>query len=94
VTPYIFAQKKELLNPLLIGLIADKNALINNLFYHTSVPTNATNAKELLSVTVVKKHNLTKQELIKTVTKELNDHCKITELNFLKRYHIKKHCQK
>ncbi|MFD2564309.1 protoporphyrinogen/coproporphyrinogen oxidase [Aquimarina rubra] len=73
----------------LIGLIADKDALINNIFYHTSLKTSGTPKKELLSVTVVKDHHHDEKELIKEVIGELDRFCGITGCTFMKHYHIK-----
>lgn len=88
-TLYFKADTKALSKPI-IGLIADKNSLINNIFYPTSVKTSSKGSKELLSVTIVKEHNLSEQELIKKITDELASICKIKNLTFLKRYQIKK----
>lgn len=85
-----FETNTRAINKPLIGLIADENALINNIFYHTSLTTATTDNKELLSVTVVKEHQLNKEDLIKKVTEELNTNCNILDVNFLKRYQIKK----
>lgn len=85
-----FETNTRAINKPLIGLIADENALINNIFYHTSLTTATTHNKELLSVTVVKEHQLNKEDLIKKVTEELNTNCNILDVNFLKRYQIKK----
>ena len=74
----------------LIGLISDKEALINNIFYHTSVKTEQAGEKELLSVTVVKDHNLSDQALIEQVQNELKEYCGIHAGRFLKRYRIAK----
>lgn len=74
----------------LIGLIADKNALINNIFYATSIATASKGNKELLSVTVVKEHHLKEADLIKTVQEELAKYCTISDTTFLKRYQIRK----
>lgn len=85
-----FETKSRRIDKPLIGLIADKKALINNIFYHNSVQTNAAGSQELLSVTVVKKHNLTPQELVNQVEKELKTYCGIENLRFIKQYAIKK----
>lgn len=74
----------------LIGLIADKSALINNIFFPTSVSKNKDAKKELLSVTIVKEHHLTEEELVLKVSDELKKHCAINDVAFLKRYQIKK----
>lgn len=72
----------------LIGLVADEESLINNIFYHTSIQTNMLVNKELLSVTVVKSHNLNEKELIKKVENELKELCGIDRITFLKIYNI------
>jgi protoporphyrinogen oxidase len=88
-TLYFETTKRTITKPL-IGLIADKNMLVNNIFYHTSVATSATKNKELLSVTIVKNHQLEEKDLIKKVIEELNFKCAISNVTFLKRYQIKK----
>jgi hypothetical protein len=45
-------------------------------------------AENLLSVTVVKTHQLNETELVKKVQEELDSLCGITDTNFLKRYRI------
>lgn len=74
----------------LIGLIAHKKAFVNNIFYHTNVATASKEKSKLLSVTVVKEHQLNEKELIETVAKELKEYCAISDIHFLKRYQIKK----
>ena len=88
-TLYFEAEKRMLSKPI-IGLIADNNSLINNIFYPTSIKTSSKGDKELLSITIVQEHNLSEQELIAKVTGELTSICKINNLTFLKRYQIKK----
>lgn len=88
-TLYFETEKRTIQKPL-IGLIADENALINNIFYHTSVKNSSKTNNELLSVTVVKSHNYNEEDLVKKATKELADFCGITGLKFIKRYEIKK----
>lgn len=72
----------------LIGLIADQGTLINNIFYHDTLPTPVAYGHSLLSVTVVKDHGLSEEALIATVRSELATYCHITETTFLKRYKI------
>jgi len=72
----------------LIGLITDKKALINNIFYHTSLKTKLVAAKELLSVTVVKKHGLSTAALQSQIEKELIQFCGIETLRCIKQYSI------
>jgi protoporphyrinogen oxidase len=85
-----FETNNRIINKPLIGLIADDNALINNIFYHTSVATATKGNKELLSVTVVKNHDLNDLNLILKVTEDLKIYCGIDVKNFLKHYKIKK----
>ncbi|UAM98388.1 FAD-dependent oxidoreductase [Polaribacter litorisediminis] len=85
-----FETKNRVLNKPLIGLIADENSLINNIFYPTSIKTSSKGKNELLSVTVVKNHALNTEDLIQKVQHELRQFCNITDTTFLKRYQIKK----
>lgn len=85
-----FETEKRVIEKPLIGLIADKDALINNIFYHTSIKSNTKSNKELLSVTVVKNHKLDAEALKINVEKELKEFCGINTLRFLKHYNIKK----
>ena len=88
-TLYFTANKRVIEKPM-IGLVSKEDSLINNIFYHTSVATHSNNTEELLSVTVVKEHQLTEEQLIATVTKQLQEECTIDHLTFLAVYHIKK----
>lgn len=88
-TLYFTSKTKTIKKPL-IGLITDSNALINNIFYHSSLPTVHIGAENLLSVTIVKPHQLNEQELVKKVSEELASLCSITDATFLKRYYIKR----
>lgn len=85
---YFEVNKRTIIKPL-IGLVADSNALINNIFYHNSIKTKQKGNAELLSVTVVKPHNLDESELVKHVEKELKTYCNIDTIRFLRSYHIK-----
>ena len=88
-TLYFTANKRVIEKPM-IGLVSKEDSLINNIFYHTSVATHSNNNEELLSVTVVKEHQLSEEQLIATVTKQLQEECAIDYLTFLAVYHIKK----
>lgn len=85
-----FTTPKRLYQQPFIGLIADKNSLINNIFYHNSLPTKQQGAGELLSVTVVKEHGLSEDKLIAQVKQELQEVCTIENASFLKLYNIPK----
>ena len=85
-----FETPERVIKKPLIGLISNENSLINNIFYHNSVATSNKGKQELLSVTVVKKHNFSEEKLIKKVTEELHSFCAIANVKFIKRYQIKK----
>lgn len=86
-TLYFETETKVIAQPL-IGLIADKSALINNIFYPTGLKTVGNTENELLSVTVVKNHGLSSEALIVRVQEELKRYCSIDTLKFLKKYTI------
>ena len=88
-TLYFEVEKRTISKPI-IGLISDENTLINNIFYPTSVSTETRGNKELLSVTVVKNHDLSETDLIDKIQSELKEFCNISDTQFLKRYQIKK----
>lgn len=83
-----FEVEKPIINKSLIGLVADKDALINNIFYHNSLETTSKGANNLLSVTVVKTHNLSESALVKKAEEDLLKYCNISTLKHLKTYHI------
>jgi len=74
----------------LIGLISKEGALINNIFYLTSIGSNTSPNKELLSVTVIDYQNLSNENLIEQVKAELKMHCGIDSCKFIKQYDIPK----
>jgi len=88
-TLYFETESRTIQKPL-IGLIPDQNALINNIFYHTSLKTAINAVKELLSVTVVDNKGLSDKALTDQVQKELRELCGITSTTFIKHYTIPK----
>lgn len=88
-TLYFETPKRTISKPL-IGLVADESLLINNIFYHNSLATVSKGDQELLSVTIVKDHNMSEEFLIKKVQEELKMYCGIESCTFLKRYQIPK----
>jgi hypothetical protein len=84
-----FITKTRKIDKELIGLVSDQRALINNIFYHTVLETTKKGDEELLSVTVVKKHDLTEYQLIQKVKEDLDTFCGITTERYLKHYPIK-----
>ena len=85
-----FTSKKRIINKPMIGLICNEYSLVNNIFYHTSVATHSNNTEELLSVTVVKEHQLSEEQLISTVKKQLKEECHVDTITFLEIYSIKR----
>lgn len=86
-TLYFEVEKRNLNKPI-IGLVADKEALINNIFFHDSLEMTHKGPHHLLSVTVVKPHQLSTEALIEIVISDLNTFCKIQNPIFLKHYPI------
>ncbi|MDC0008152.1 FAD-dependent oxidoreductase [bacterium] len=86
-TLYFETQTRVIKKPL-IGLFPDSEALINNIFFHTSLEMTSKSQGELLSVTIVKNHDLSEEALILHVKSELKMHSGIDSTRFLKRYTI------
>jgi len=86
-TLYFETEKRVIKKPL-IGLIPEHGALINNIFYHTSLETTIKAGKELLSVNIVDNQNLSADILIERVKEELKVHCGIGSCKFIKHYNI------
>ena len=84
-----FTANKRVIEKRMIGLVSKEDSLINNIFYHTSVATYSNNTQELLSVTVVKQHQLSEKELVTKILMQLKEECQIDDLTFLAIYHIK-----
>ena len=87
---FYFETNNRAIDKPLIGLVSDNEALINNIFYHNSIATKTAGTKELLSVTVVKKHGLAPEALQNQVMKELKQYCGIETAKFIKQYSIAK----
>ena len=79
-----FEVDNRAINLPMIGLIAEPDTLINNIHYLTL----ASKQKQILSVSVVKSHDLAKDKLVERVKKELKDICDIEVVNLLKHYKI------
>lgn len=83
-----FTTREKSFNEPIIGLNTNKDSLVNNLFFSTSIKTETKGSDELLSVTIVKNHALSTGELIAKVTNELAEDFGITDVSFLKHYEI------
>lgn len=86
-TLYFETQNRVIKKPL-IGLIPEEDALINNIFYHSSVATAIKAKKELLSVTVIDNQNLSNELLVERVKEDLKTYCDIDSCKFIKQYRI------
>ena len=85
-----FTANKRIFKKPFIGLIPNNESLINNIFYPSSIETKCRGEKELLSVSIIKEHNYSKNKLIDVVKKELQEICKIENISFLKLYNLPK----
>jgi protoporphyrinogen oxidase len=85
-----FEVEQDTLKKPIIGLVSDADAFINNIFYTTSIATNNTSKAQVISVTIIKKHNLNETDLINKIETELKNNCSIITKRFIKRYTIKK----
>lgn len=85
-TIYLEADK-SVLNETIIGLLPNKNLFINNFHFLEDV---FNSDKSVISVTVVKDHKLSEDELISKVKDELQEHCGIATERVIKIFHIKK----
>lgn len=83
-----FETESRVINKPLIGLIPEKDTVINNIFYHTSLESDLKGNKELLSVTVVDNQNLSSDKLIQRVQSELKQYCGIDVIKLIKHYKI------
>jgi protoporphyrinogen oxidase len=79
-----FEVKNRVINLPMIGLVAEKNALVNN-FHYLKL---ASATRQILSVSVIKSHDFDDDELIEKVKKELNEICDIEVVDLLKHYKI------
>lgn len=84
---YFTAVKRKIKDPI-IGLNKGHEPLVNNIFYPTSINTESKGGQELLSVTVVREHNYSEEQLIAKVEESLSEDFGIDELSFLKHYRI------
>ncbi|WP_373056543.1 FAD-dependent oxidoreductase [Zunongwangia sp. H14] len=87
---FYFTTKNRVIDDAVIGLIADKEALINNIFYPTAIAVEEKGEQQLLSVTVIKESPLSPEELKEKIIQELRRYCGIKVQKFIKYYRIKK----
>jgi protoporphyrinogen oxidase len=79
-----FEVKNRVINLPMIGLVAEEDALINNFHYLKLASAN----KQIISVSVIKNHQLKDDVLVEKVMQELNDICEIEVVKLLKHYQI------
>lgn len=86
---FYFTSKSLGIDGRIIGLIADDSALVNNIFYHSSLNDSEVD-EHLISVTIVKDTELDAKQLEFRIRKELEEYCDIEVDELLKHYEIKK----
>jgi len=88
-TYYFEHSSPRIINEPRIGLNANKNCIINNIFYPSSIakPSNK-KGKELLSLTVVNNQNLSDNELKSLVIQELSEDFGIEDVSYVHHYSI------
>ena len=79
-----FEVNNRVINLPMIGLIAEEDALINN-FHYLKL---ASDLKQIISVSVIKTHNLSDVQLVERVRKELIEICEIEVVELIKHYKI------
>ncbi|MEP0480318.1 MAG: FAD-dependent oxidoreductase, partial [Nonlabens sp.] len=87
VTVLYFETDHTGLDQAIIGLVANDDILINNFHFLNDV---FDNHRNIISVSVIKKHNLSDQQLTERVVKELREETQIKANELVKLYHIKK----
>jgi len=86
-----FESSESAMNDPIIGLLPGKKTMVNNFHYLTDLlGSNDPKNETILSVTVVKNHELSAADMVQQVKEELATHCKIETGNLLKMFHIKK----
>lgn len=82
-----FEIPKSIYEKNMIGLVCNtSNSLINSICFPKTKKGDT--KKELLSISVIKKHDLSEEQLIKSIKKELIDIFQLKEVAFLKSYNI------
>lgn len=86
VDNYYLSVKQRAFKEPMIALIADDEALVNNIYYVTK----PTAEEHLLSVSIVKPHDLSKEELKEKITHDLKNFAGIDAVDFKQFYRIEK----
>lgn len=81
-----FRVDTRMINSPMIGLLVEKGTLTNN-FHYTQ---NGSSEQQVLSVSVVKKHDLNSEDLAQKVKEELEYYCGIKVKRLLKHYKLNK----
>ena len=85
-----FSTPTKIIKKSMIGLSVNPDSLINTIYYPYIKQSKLNHNQNLLSVTIVKKHNLPDEQLIETVQEELKHHFDIENCEYIKLYHISK----
>ena len=86
---FYFTSKTSAIKGRIIGLISDDSALINNIFYHSSLEESEVK-EHFISVTIVKETELDAKQMEFRIRKELKEYCDIEVDELLKHYKITK----
>ena len=87
---FYFEVKKKSIRSGLIGLLAGRHTVINNIFFLTGSRNQPAGPKELLSVTVVDSKSLSSGDLLDRVIYELKKYCGIKVIRLISQFDIPK----
>jgi len=86
-----FQSPNSILKDPIIGLLPGSETMVNNFHYLNDLYLNKEEEiSTILSVTVVKNHELSAADMVRQIKMELENHCKIETGELLKMFHIKK----
>ena len=85
-----FTVEEDVIGNAIIGLQSDKEKLVNNIFYHSTILNNNTSEGKLLSATIVRDVEYNEEELVEKVSEELKFEFGIKTIKFLKQFYIPK----
>ena len=87
---FYFEVDKKTIKSGLIGLLAEKNTVINNIFFVSGIKSKITGPKELLSVTVIDSKSFSNCNLLDRVKYELKKYCGIDVIRLISQFNIPK----
>ena len=87
---FYFEVDKKTIKSGLIGLLAEKKTVINNIFFVSGIKSKITGPKELLSVTVIDSKSFSNCNLLDRVKYELKKYCGIDVIRLISQFNIPK----